>query len=180
MYPESSGELADMIFLTGTVFGMKNIFSDPIIADAAVSALREGQEEKLITLYAFAIMPANIYAIVKPGVTSLESFIDRFDQYTSEEALEQLRVSNRPHLHQLLSENKNANKDSSIWQGIYPLKIKSQASLQQKLEFIHNTPLDKQWQLVENRADYRYSSARFYDRNVPAIIPLEDARKLLT
>lgn len=34
--------------------------------------------------------------------------------------------------------------------------------LKQKLNYIHNNPLQEHWKLVEYPEDYRYSSARFY------------------
>jgi hypothetical protein len=32
----------------------------------------------------------------------------------------------------------------------------------QKLEYIHNNPVQGKWKLVEYPEDYKYSSARFY------------------
>ena len=36
----------------------------------------------------------------------------------------------------------------------------------QKMEYIHNNPLQDKWQLVKYPEDYRYSSARFYETGV--------------
>ncbi|GAB4197659.1 MAG: hypothetical protein OHK0057_29680 [Thermoflexibacter sp.] len=37
---------------------------------------------------------------------------------------------------------------------------------EQKLNYIHQNPLQKKWQLVSKAEDYHYSSARFYLQNV--------------
>ena len=49
----------------------------------------------------------------------------------------------------------------------------------QKMEYTHNNPVDKQWHLVDDRADYLYSSACFYDRGVKPVIEVDDVRILL-
>jgi hypothetical protein len=47
------------------------------------------------------------------------------------------------------------------------------------MEYIHNNPVDKDWKLVDDRANYRYSSACFYDRNITPIIEVDDIRDFL-
>jgi hypothetical protein len=36
----------------------------------------------------------------------------------------------------------------------------------QKLEYIHNNPLQDKWHLVQFPEDYKYSSAKFYETGV--------------
>jgi putative transposase len=36
----------------------------------------------------------------------------------------------------------------------------------QKLDYIHNNPLQDKWQLVKYPEDYQYSSARFYETGI--------------
>ena len=55
--------------------------------------------------------------------------------------------------------------------------IHSPAFLRQKLEYIHNTPLAKHWHLADVRADYRYSSACFYDRDAKPVVEVDDVRE---
>jgi len=38
--------------------------------------------------------------------------------------------------------------------------------MQQKIDYIHNNPLQDKWQLVQYPEDYKYSSARFYETGV--------------
>ena len=40
------------------------------------------------------------------------------------------------------------------------------------MEYIHNNPLDKN--ILRSRADYPFSSARYYDEGKDAIIQIED------
>ena len=52
-------------------------------------------------------------------------------------------------------------------------------SLQQKLEYIHQNPIAKEWKLAEERADYPYSSAGFYDYGRKPIIEITDINEWL-
>jgi hypothetical protein len=43
----------------------------------------------------------------------------------------------------------------------------------QKLNYIHNNPLQEKWQLSKTAEDYRYSSAGFYRFNTEGLIKTE-------
>jgi hypothetical protein len=47
------------------------------------------------------------------------------------------------------------------------------------MEYIHSNPASKDWQLVKDRADYKYSSACFYDRGNMPVIPITDVNNWL-
>ncbi|MBS1525632.1 MAG: hypothetical protein JST19_08280 [Bacteroidetes bacterium] len=36
----------------------------------------------------------------------------------------------------------------------------------QKLDYIHNNPLQERWRLADLPENYKYSSARFYERGI--------------
>jgi hypothetical protein len=44
---------------------------------------------------------------------------------------------------------------------------------------IHNNPLQPHWCLAERAEEYPWSSARFYLMDEPALIALDDGRKLM-
>jgi hypothetical protein len=52
--------------------------------------------------------------------------------------------------------------------------------LQQKLEYTHQNPISKGWMLVEDRADYPYSSAGYYDYGRKPIVEVTDINEWLT
>ena len=47
------------------------------------------------------------------------------------------------------------------------------------MEYIHNNPVSKDWKLVADRAEYKYSSACFYDKGVMPITPIADINEWL-
>lgn len=55
----------------------------------------------------------------------------------------------------------------NFWQpDPYWFLLFNEKTTKQKLNYIHNNPLQPKWALVNNPADYYYSSARFYDTGV--------------
>jgi hypothetical protein len=67
----------------------------------------------------------------------------------------------------------------SVWQDIQAKNIFTNEFLIQKMEYIHSNPIRKKWALVTDRADYRYSSACFYDRAEQPLIAIDDVRDWL-
>jgi len=47
------------------------------------------------------------------------------------------------------------------------------------MEYIHQNPVTKDWKLVEDRADYLYSSARYYDYGRKPIIEIMNINEWL-
>jgi hypothetical protein len=47
------------------------------------------------------------------------------------------------------------------------------------MEYIHSNPVSKDWKLVDDRAQYKYSSACFYDMGITPIIPITDINEWL-
>ena len=58
--------------------------------------------------------------------------------------------------------------------------IYTEKFLLQKMEYIHQNPVAKEWNLVQERADYKYSSACFYDEDKQPIIEIDDIREYLS
>lgn len=72
------------------------------------------------------------------------------------------------------------NQQFAVWEADYQAKnVYSPAFLLEKLEYIHNNPLQPQWLLADVAERYPWSSARFYLTEGKALIPLSDARELL-
>ena len=74
---------------------------------------------------------------------------------------------------------RDAHHEHSIWQDIQAKNIFSTNFLKEKVEYIHNNPVAKQCKMVEDRADFKYSSACFYDRDQIPIIMVDDVREWL-
>ena len=77
------------------------------------------------------------------------------------------------------AQRRNRQEEHSIWQDIQAKNIYTEKFLAQKMEYIHQNPVTERWNLVRDRADYKYSSACFYDRSVRPVIDIDDIRELL-
>ena len=68
----------------------------------------------------------------------------------------------------------------SVWESEYQAKnVYSPDFLRQKLEYIHENPVQSQWQLVKSPEEYVWSSARYYLAGARCLIPVSDANDLL-
>lgn len=126
-------------------------------------------------------MPSHLHAIIKPENCSITEAIQQFGSFTAHEILEKLRVQNQKDMLELFNKNKRDNRhEHSIWQDIQAKNIYSIDFLHQKIEYIHQNPVAKDWKLVKDRADYIYSSAGYYDYGRKPIIEITDINEWLT
>ena len=57
-----------------------------------------------------------------------------------------------------------------------PFELYSQKVFKQKLNYIHQNPLQKRWKLVDSPAEYIYSSAKFYEKDIDDFGFIKDYR----
>ena len=74
--------------------------------------------------------------------------------------LNQLREDRKKDLIEFFHQQKrDVRHQHSIWHDIQAKNVYSSEFLYQKMEYIHSNPVSKDWQLVEDRAQYKYSRA---------------------
>ena len=143
-----------LYFITASIVQWKHLFIRPKYAKIVLNSLAWLQQQKRIWL---------------------------FGSFTAHELLNQLRADHQEELLKILSENRRGPRHKhSIWQDIQAKNIYSMDILQQKLEYIHQNPVSKDWRLVEDRADYLYSSAAYYDYGRQPLIAITDVNEWLT
>jgi putative transposase len=95
--------------------------------------------------------------------------------FSAKEIVKQLKVDNESQILRQLELNKKeykTNSDYQVWQeGFMPKEIMSDEMLNQKIEYIHYNPVKKG--LVNDPADWKYSSACIYERGEKGIIELD-------
>jgi REP element-mobilizing transposase RayT len=139
------------------------------------------QQKKRILLFAFVIMPSHLHAILKPENNSSGEVLQQFGSFTAHEILKRLRAQNQTDLLKLFRQEKRDKRhEHSIWQDIQAKNIYSMDFLQQKMEYIHQNPIAKDWKLTKDRADYPYSSAGYYDYGRKPVIEITDINEWLT
>lgn len=125
-------------------------------------------------------MPSHLHAIIKPERAAIGVIVQQFGSFTAHKILKKLRADDQNDLLDLFQQEKrDQRQDHSIWQDIQAKNIYSPDFLWQKMEYIHQNPVVKDWKLVEDRADYLYSSAGYYDYGRKPIIELTDLNEWL-
>lgn len=170
-----------LYFITASIIEWKHLFASHEYAIIPLNSLDWMQREKRILLFAFVVMPSHLHAIIKPEHDSIGEIIQQFGSFTAHEILEKLREENQNDLLKLFQQKKRDERHThSIWQDIQAKNIYSMNFLQQKLEYIHQNPVAKDWKLAKDRTDYLYSSACYYDYGRKPIIEITHINEWLT
>jgi putative transposase len=169
-----------LYFITASVIGWKHLFATDKYAKLVLNSLEWMQQQKRILLFAFVIMPSHLHAILKPETKTIGEIVQQFGSFTAHEILNQLRENYGQDLLELFQQKKRDQRhEHSIWQDIQAKNVYSMKFLQQKMEYIHQNPVAKEWKLVKDRADYLYSSAGYYDYGRKPIIEITDINEWL-
>jgi len=176
----SCNDLTHLYFMTATIVDWKNLFITPAYTNIPLNSLAWMQQQKRILLFAFVIMPSHTHIIIKPVGDSIGAIVQQFGSFTAHAILKQLRKDNQKDLLNLFQQKKRDQRhEHSIWQDIQAKNIYSIDFLQQKMDYIHQNPIAKDWKLVEDRADYLYSTAGYYDYGRKPIIEVTDINEWL-
>ena len=164
-------------FVTATILRWRHLFTQPVYARIVLDALDWHRRQGRWSLYAYVLMPNHLHAILKPAADrTISQVLQSFGSFTAHAILQQLREDNYRSLLEFFAQrpDHDARKQHQIWQPIQAKNIWSEAFLRQKLAYIHNNPTTERWTLVEDRADYVYSSACFYDRGELPGVEVDD------
>ena len=169
-----------LYFITASIVDWKHLFITAKYANIPLNSLTWMQQQKRILLFAFVIMPSHLHAIIKPESDSIGVTVQQFGSFTAHEVLNKLRAENQKDLLELFQQKKRDQRhEHSIWQDIQAKNMYSMDFLRQKMEYIHQNPVAKDWKLVEDRADYLYSSAGYYDYGRKPVIEIMDINEWL-
>jgi putative transposase len=169
-----------LYFITASVIDWKHLFVISEYANVPLTSLAWMQEQKRILLFVFVIMPSHLHLIIKPQNLEIGEILQQFGSYTAHAILKKLRENNQRELLNLFQRKRRDERhEHSIWQDIQAKNIYSHDFLRQKIEYIHMNPVAKDWNLVNDRADYVYSSAGHYDYGRKPIIEITDINEWL-
>ena len=158
-------EQEHIAFFTATILEWKHLLKPDKYKQVIVDSLRYLVEQKRIKVYAFVIMPNHLHLLWKMEEPHKREDVQRdFLKYTAQ----QIKYDLVRHHPQVLERFKVSAKDRQyqLWER-NPLSIYcySVAVTEQKLDYIHNNPVQEKWQLTSLPEDYTFSSARFYYDN---------------
>lgn len=169
-----------LYFITASVVEWIPLFKYPKYTEIILNSLSWMQKEKRLLLFAFVIMPTHAHVIIKPEKETIGEVVQQFGSFTAHEILKKAREDGKTDWLKTFEQKKREPRHKhSIWQDIQAKNIFSMEVLEQKLEYLHQNPIAKDWKLAADRADYAYSSAGYYDYGRKPIIEITDINEWL-
>ena len=145
--------------VTTTIVEWLPVFTTAACCDIIVKSLLFCREQKGLKIHAWVIMENHWHAIAAgPGLVSTLTDLKRF---TARALLAQIKAEKREWLLNQLEYYCAAHKVNSehqVWQeGVHPQEIDTEEIADQKMDYIHNNPVERG--LVAASEHWRYSSA---------------------
>jgi len=180
---KSFPEEEHLYFVTSSIVGHKYLFHKPEYAQIILDSLSFLRSQRRIKLYAFVIMPNHFHLIIKVlGASNISKVAHDLKLFTANQIIKKLQTNRELHLLDYFKQQAKGIKKQKhkVWEtGFWDKNIFSEEFLQEKMEYIHNNPINKNWCLVVERSEYPFSSARFYDKGEEAIVDIDDVRELV-
>ncbi len=172
-----------LYFTTIRAAKRKHIFRRDLVKRILIDSLNTGRILGQYMLFVFVIMPNHIHLILQCINDCTPSEVVReFKKATANLIIRQYEAEDNTRVLDFFASAVRPGRKEryAVWEHEYQAKnVFSPDFMRQKIEYIHNNPVQPHWRLVERPVDYVWSSARFYLAGERALIPLSDARELL-
>jgi REP element-mobilizing transposase RayT len=172
-----------LYFVTTKAVDYVHLFKRDVVKRLLVDALDHMHLRREMVLYAFVIMPNHVHLIIQcPSDKPVKDFVRDYKKHVADRLIRQYRAEDNWSALDFLASTvtRPDRQNHKVWEDGYVAKVVfSPEFLRQKIEYIHNNPCQPHWSLAAHPAEYIWSSARFYLTDQPAIIPVQDARKLM-
>ena len=153
-------------FFTATILDWKPLLKEDSYKDIIVNSLMFLKNEGSIIIYSFVIMPNHIHLIwqIQDGY-KYSNIQMRLLKFTAQQMKFKLIDSGDNRLSRFRVNAKD--REYQFWER-NPLSVElwSPQVIEQKINYIHNNPLQEKWSLTDEPKNYKYSSARFYETGV--------------
>jgi putative transposase len=156
-------EYGSLYFYTSTIHNWRPLIHQYNFYNTITDSLSFLHKKGLLKVYGFVIMPNHMHLIwqllKQNGKESPVASLMKFTAHSFEQHI----VQNNPNDLSNYIVNWRTRK-YNFWQPEpdWFLLFKEKTTFQ-KLNYIHNNPLQKHWNLVNDPVNYMYSSAKFYE-----------------
>ncbi len=153
---------SNVYFFTATNLNWLKLLEDDEHKHIVVNSLKFLSDNKRVKIMGFVIMPNHIHLIWQILEPHKKEDVQRdFLKYTAQQIKFSLIKKDSPFLDDILV---NAiDRRYQLWER-NPLwfELDNDVTLLQKLNYIHNNPLQEKWRLADSAENYLFSSAQFY------------------
>ena len=158
--------LNEVHFWTDTIKDWKNILLNDDFKLIIIDSLKELVARDKIVVYAFVIMPNHIHLVWEiKAINGKEMPHASFNKFTAHQFQKKLRLTESIELEQFIVND--VERKYRFWQrDPLAVLIDSREKAIQKIEYIHNNPLQEKWNLVDEAEKYKWSSAKFYENGI--------------
>lgn len=153
-------------FLTATILEWKHLLLNVNYKKEILNTLEFLVKEKRVVIFGFVIMPNHIHLIwhINEGFNKNQTQGSLL-RFTSQKIKYDLIESNPEYLEKFKVGAKD--REYQIWErNPLAIEIYYDNVMEQKLNYIHNNPLQPKWKLAPNAEDYYFSSAKFYKTGI--------------
>ncbi|MBP9096728.1 MAG: transposase [Ignavibacteria bacterium] len=155
-------------FITSTIVDWIEIFTNEDYFKILIESINYSISEKNLKVFAYVLMKNHFHIICK--AEQLSNVIRSIKSYSAKIIIEKLEEDKR---YDLLEKFKLKNDNRyQIWQeGFHPKEIINNEEFKQKIEYIHNNPVNENY--CVSPTDWKYSSANFYENEQQTVIKVE-------
>ena len=157
-----------MYFVSFGVVGWVDVFTRQDYRDIVIMSLQYCQSEKGLVIYGWCVMSNHVHLIISAKENNVSDVLGDFKKFTSKQIIK--AVTEHPGerrkewmlaIFREAGDNNSRNTNYQFWQqDNLPKIIYTPSFAKQKMEYIHNNPVDAG--IVEKAEEYIYSSARDY------------------
>lgn len=134
----------------------------------------------------YVIMPNHIHALISFIETdqSINTIIGNGKRFMAYEIIKRLTEAGEVDLLNQLAlaveqKRRERNKRHEVWELSFDWKeCRNQKFIDQKLNYIHNNPYSKKWNLCSNPSEYIHSSAKYYIAGEQGIYPVTNIAEM--
>ncbi len=162
----------EVYFWTSVIKDWKHLLKKDKMKMIIIESFQWLVQHELVNIYGYVVMDNHVHVLWEQlKMNGKESPKESFEKYTGHMFLKQLRRSEES-LIDYATEQKDRNY--IFWQrDPLAILIRDREMVASKLDYMHYNPLQPHWQLSNEPADYKFSSAKFYETG-------EDEFKILT
>jgi putative transposase len=155
-------------FVSFATVNWVDLFTREIYRSILSESITYCRKHKGMELYAYVFMPNHVHLLFRSIENDPSGLIRDFKGYTSRKLLQAIkdnpRESRKEYLLKLFegagAKTSNVQKYQLWQQNNKPIEVYSTWVLEQKVNYIHNNPVEEGF--VTNPAEWKYSSARNY------------------